>query len=93
MGLPQCTPIPVLPRQAGFSSVTARLEILIRIFLIHLLASPPNLHLSELAHSLLPPRIHYESRGLLLGISKLISAIPLIIFSASYVYAAEQPTF
>ena len=52
-GLSKWTLIPVLLHEAVLSSVTSRLEFLTRIFLTRLLASPPNLPMGELAHSLL----------------------------------------
>ena len=52
-GLPSWTPLPVLRREAGVSSITSRLGFLTKTFLIRLLSSPPGIRLGEIIRSIL----------------------------------------
>ena len=49
-GLPMWTPVPVLRREAGVSSISSRLSLLTKLFLLRLLSSPPGLRLGDFAH-------------------------------------------
>ena len=56
MGLPSWTPLPVLRREAGVSSITSRLGFLAKTFLIRLLSSPPDIRLGENIRAILTTR-------------------------------------
>ena len=47
-GLPMWTPLPVLRREAGVSTITSRLYFLTKPFLLRLLAAPPVLRLGDI---------------------------------------------
>ena len=52
-GLPVWTPISVLHREAGVSSISSHLSLLTELFLPRLLFSPPGLHLRDSARQAL----------------------------------------
>ena len=50
-GLPMWTPLAVLRREAGVSTITSRLSFLTKRFLLRLLASPPGLRLADIVRT------------------------------------------